>query len=269
MSRSWARLLAIVVSCGVLLIPLIAMVLGSLRAPGLAPAKGLELLPEPLSWSNYSLALSLVPLGTFIRNSLLVVVIAVPVTVLVASWAGFAIATAKPRIQRRLVVLSLIALMIPIVSLWIPRFALFKTLGMIDTLWPLIAPSLMATSPFFVLLFAMVYSRIPGSLYEAARLEGLSPLAIWRRVAFPLGRPATFAVAMLAFVFHWSNFTDALLYLHSQENFTAPLGTRALQGLEPALQSIFLAGAVMVTIPAVVAFLISQRAFFARVLDVR
>lgn len=259
---------AVLLLCLVFLLPLAFMVAGSLRLPGLPPARGFDWVPESLNTDNYRAVFELVPLWTTMRNSLLVVAVAVPVTVVIASWAGFAIATAEPRAQRRLVVVSLLALIVPVSALWVPRFAMFKWAGLTDTLWAVASPALMATTPFYVLLFALAYSRIPRNLFEAARLESMTPFQVWRRVAFPLGRPATFAVAMLAFIFHWSNFTDALLYLSTPERFTLPLGLRALQTLEPALHPIMLAGAVVATAPAVIAFFAAQRSFFTRVLEV-
>ena len=67
--------------------------------------------------------------------------------------------------------------MVPTTALWVPRFILFERVGLIDSLWVLMVPALMATSPFFVLIFALVYSRIPRNLFEAARVEGLSEFA--------------------------------------------------------------------------------------------
>lgn len=250
------------------MLPFLFMALGSLRDPTLLSARTFELVPDYLYFSNYEDVFAFAPLWTFMRNSLFVVVIAVPVTVLVASWAGFAIARAEPRARKRLVVVSLVALMVPATLLWIPRFVMFRWLDLVDTPWPLIAPALMATTPFYVLLFALVYVRIPKSLYEAAELEGLSPFAIWRRVAFPLGRPAVFAVAVLAFTWHWANFFDPLIYLSTPEKYTLPMGLRALGALEPRLYPLLLAGSVIAAAPPVVAFLAAQRAFFARTLEV-
>ena len=105
-----------------------------------------------------------------------VVAFAVPLTVLIASWAAFAMT----RLSRRGPVpdrASLVALMVPMTALLVPRFVIFRYLGMIDTYWPLIAPALMGTSPFYVLLFYWGFQRLPAELFEAARLEGLGPLA--------------------------------------------------------------------------------------------
>ncbi len=248
-------------------LPLFFMLAGALRRPGLAPPDGFEWLPLIRTWSNYSFAGDIVPLGTYALNSLVVVAVAVPLTVLIASWAGFAIATAEPVTRKRLVVISIVALMVPLSALWVARAALYQAAGLIDTPLALIAPALMATTPFYVLIFALAYGRVPRNVYEAAELDGLSPLQIWARVAFPLAKPAAFAVAVLAFAWHWSNFTDALLYITTAERSTLPLGLRDLYSLEPTNHPILLAGAVLVTLPAVVAFLSAQRAFFTRTLD--
>jgi multiple sugar transport system permease protein len=255
-------------ACVALLLPLFFMIVGSLRAPGLPPPDGVEWLPDPVTWSNYSLVENFIPLGQMVRNSLVVVALAVPLTVLVASLAGFAIVAARPRTRRVLVGLSLVALMVPAAALWVPRFALFKWLGLIDSFVPLVAPALMATSPFYVLLFALAYWRVPRNLFDAARLDGLTPLQVWRRVALPLSKPTVFAVAVLAFAVHWSSFVEPLLYLSSPDRFTVPLGLRALQTLEPANHPILLAASVLVTIPPVIAFLLAQRAFFSKTLEV-
>jgi multiple sugar transport system permease protein len=267
-TRGSTRAFGIVLLCLLFLTPLAFMVIGSLRTPGLPPPDGFEVVPDVLRTENYQDVFNFVPLREQMMNSLIVAAIAVPLTVLIASWAGFAIATSQPKTQRRLIVISFAALMVPASALWVPRFAMFRWADLIDTLVPLMAPALMATTPFYVLLFALVYARLPQELFEAAEIEGYSPFQVWRRVAWPLGRPAVFAVAVLAFVFHWSNFIDALLYLQTEGNTTLPLGLRALENLEPALHPILLAACVIATAPTVVAFFLAQRAFFRRTLEV-
>lgn len=265
--RRWRTAGAVVVSA-LFLLPLVFMVLGSFRPPGLAPPDGLELLPPEWTLRNYQIIFQILPLWRNIGNSFLVVVVAVPITVLVASLAGFALATSTGRAQKALVVVTVAAMLVPLTALWVPRFVLFKWLGLTNTLVPLIAPSLMATTPFYVLIFALAYFRIPKHIYEAAQLDGLSPFQIWGRIAFPLAKPAAFAIAVLAFVAYWSNFVDPLLYLSTNENFTLSLGLRSLQTLEPQNFPLLLAASVVATIPPVLAFLAAQRAFFVKTLEV-
>ena len=93
------------------------MISGSLRQAGLPPPRTPELLPSPLAWGNYERAFELVDLPRYTLNSLIVVAFAVPLTLLTASWAGFAMARLSRRPAGALVALSLIALMIPLTAL--------------------------------------------------------------------------------------------------------------------------------------------------------
>jgi multiple sugar transport system permease protein len=256
----WRHLPACLVAISFLL-PLVFMVTGSLRQAGLPPPRTPELLPSPLAFDNYERAYELVDIPRYALNSLIVVAATVPLTLLFASWAGYAMTRLPRRLVSALVVISFAALMVPVTALLVPRFVLFRELGLTNTYVPLVAPALMGLTPFYVLLYYWSFRRLPGELFEASRLEGLSPLQIWWRVAMPLVRPVTVAVGVLAAVFTWSNFLDPLIYLFDQELFTLPLGLRALAQLDPQNYPLLLAGAVTATAPVVAAFLYVQRYF--------
>ena len=261
-----ARALACIVVGLVFASPLVLMVLGSFRRPGLPPPDGLELVPDVARPRNYVDATTVVPLARQLLNSLAVVAVAVPLTVLLASLAGFAIVTAAPRTRRVLVLVSVLAMIVPVSGLWVPRTVLLDQLGLTDHTLTVAAPALMATTPLYVLLFALALSRLPRSLFEAARVEGLSPWRTWSRVAVPLSWPTAFAVGVLAFVAHWSNVIEPILWLSREQSWTAALGLRSLASLEPTFYPLLLAAAVIVTAPAVFLFALAQRAFFDRTL---
>ncbi len=211
---------------------------------------------------NYVTASTLVPMGRFAFNSLRVVVIAVPLTLLVASLAGFALTQLPERVQKLMIWLSLAALLAPPTALWLARFPLFKALGWVDTPWPLIAPALIGGTPFSVLLFYWTFRRLAPALFEAARLEGASPWQLWWHIALPLSANTAAGVAILSFVLFWGNFTDPLLYLRSEDQMTLPVGLRFLAQLDPIRWPVLMAGAVMLTLPVVVIFLVGQRYFW-------
>ena len=123
------------------------------------------------------------------------------------------------------------------------------------------APALLGLSPFYVLLFYWSFRRLPPELFEAARLEGVSPFRMWRRLAMPLVRPVTAAIALLAFIASWGNFLDPLVYLFDSDLYTLPLGLRSLSVLDRTNYPVLLAAAVVATAPVVVAFVVAQRFF--------
>jgi multiple sugar transport system permease protein len=237
------------------------MLSGSLREPGSAPPRSPELIPSPLSTASYGRAFDLVDLARHTVNSVLVTTLTVPIAVLVASWTGFALLLLVGRTRSLLIGLSFAALMIPVTALLVPRFAIFRWLGLTDTWVPLIAPALLGLSPFYVLLYYWSFRQLPRELFEAARLEGMKPFPMWRRVAMPLVRPVTVAIGLLAFIATWGNFLDPLIYLFDPDLYTLPLGLRSLETLGRTNHPVLLAGAVVATAPVVAAFLIAQRYF--------
>lgn len=244
-----------------MVMPLVWMIATSLRERGSVPPRRLEWIPDPVIWSNYRDVFAALPFATMAANSVIVTSIAVPLSVLCASWGGFALAQLMPRTRRWLVAVALIAALIPTTATWVTRFVLFSHLGLIDTWWPLILPALMGTSPLFVLVYLWSFMGIPRDIFEAARLDGTSAFRTWATIAFPLVRPTTIAIAMLTFTMHWNNFTDPLIYIQSLERQTLPFALSALHQLAPTDWPLLMAAAVMLTVPAVVVFLIGQRAF--------
>jgi multiple sugar transport system permease protein len=234
------------------------MVSGSLRPLGLTPPRTIHLLPWPISAEAYAEAFRIVPMARYITNSVIVAAFAVPLSVVVASWAGFAVARLPRRAGVALIGVTVVVLLIPGSALLVGRFTIYRSLGVTDSLVPLIAPSLLGSSPLFVLLFAWTFRRIDPQLYDIARESGLSPLQTWWRVAMPLSRPMTGAVALLAFVVSWSNFVDPLVYLYDRGLYTVPVGLRSLASVDITDRPAMLAGAVIATAPVVGVFLYLQ-----------
>ncbi|MBA3415393.1 MAG: carbohydrate ABC transporter permease [Chloroflexia bacterium] len=243
------------------LFPLFWLVSTSLQPTGQPLSRRLNPWPAAPAWENYAAVFGVVEFARFGLNSLLVVLVAVPLTVLVSSWAGFALARLPARPRRLLVALSFVVLMTPVTAVWLPRFLLFEAAGLIDNRLALVVPAFAGTSPLYALLFLWSCRRIPADLFEAAALDGAGPFRLWANVAMPLSRPTAVAVATLAFVASWGNFIDPLLYIRSAEKQTLPYGLQFLFQLDSTNWPVLMAAAAMATAPAVLAFLAAQRLF--------
>jgi len=246
------------------LLPLVWVVAASLRQPGLPPARTIEWIPDPVSIGNYAEMFRLLPFERYLLNSLIVVAIAVPLTLVTASMAGFAIAQLEAPLRRRLLVFAVALLMVPISALWLTRYLLFRQVGLVDDLGALIAPALMGSSPLFVLLFYWAFRRVPVEVYETARIEGAGALTVWQRVAMPLAIPTIVAVSILAFLLYWSDFISPTLYLKSPESYTLPVGVRQLQQLDRTNWPLLMAASVLLAAPTVLVFAVIQRQFLRR-----
>jgi len=230
---------------GLFLLPLVWAGLAALRPAG-TPLSAPLLAVRP-TLDAFVRLFAVVPIWRFTANSLLVVALAVPLTLLTASWAGFAMARLPRPSQRRWVLVSLMALMVPGVALWSSRFLIYSRLGLIDTVWALVAPAFMGSSPFYVLIFYRAFRRIPSAIYDAAELDGAGVLAMWGRVALPIARSSAAAVAVLAFVAYWGDYLSPLLYLSDARRYTLPVALQLLQQLGRSDYPLLMAGAAWAT----------------------
>lgn len=243
------------------LLPLLWMITAALREPGLPPPRSVEWFPTSPSPDNFGAVFDLLPFGRYLLNSLAVVMLAVPLTIITASMAGFSMALMERRSRSVMVVISVALLLVPVTALWLTRFLLFSWVGLTDSLLALVVPALAGSSPLFVLLYYWTFRRVSGDIFETAHLDGAGPVTVWRRIALPNAWPTTVAVAVLTFILFWSDFISPLLYLRDQGLYTLPLGLRQLQQLDPTDWPLLMAGAVMLTLPAVLFFLVVQHLF--------
>ncbi len=243
----------------VFVLPFVWAASASLRQPGLPPPRTIEWIPNPVTWGNYRRIFELLPMARYVLNSLIVTALAVPVTLVVASWAGLAMAQLEDPTRRRLIILSVLLLMVPVTAIWLTRFLIFRYLGLLNTRGSLIMTAFMGTSPLFVLLFYRAFRRLPTALFDAAHLDGASALTVWWRIALPLARATVVAVAVLTFLVFWGDFIDPLLYLRSQRLYTLAVGLRQLEQLDRTNWPLLLAGTMLMIVPAVLLFLAIQR----------
>src|SRR5262249_16349637 len=149
---------ALLLAC-LFITPLVWLALGSLQPPG-QTSQAFPLIPNLPSISNYWRTFQSYDLARPLLNSLLVAGVAIPLTLLTASGAGFAMSQLGDRMRRPILLLTVILMIVPLPALWLPRFVMFSAAGWIDSLWALISPALMGTSPFYVLLFYWTFRRI-------------------------------------------------------------------------------------------------------------
>jgi multiple sugar transport system permease protein len=155
--------------------------------------------------------------------------------------------------------------MLPIYITIIPRFLIFKTLGWIDTLNPLIVPAFFGGSAFNIFLLRQFFLTIPQDFDEAAYVDGANSFTVFWRIIIPLSIPALTTVAIFSFLGSWNNFIEPLIYLNTAKHFTLPLGLTwfrvvPMEQGEPR-DHLLMAASVTFTLPAVILFFVAQRYF--------
>jgi multiple sugar transport system permease protein len=243
-------------------VPLIVMVVGSLRRPGQPPRRRLDVVPQEFSVESYRRAFDLVDLSRQLVNSLVASALAAAIAVVTSSLAGLAIARTERRVSNTLTGLAVVGLVVPPSAVVVGRLVIYRQLGVVDTLVPLVAPALYGVTSFAVLMFAFAFRRVPSELFEVAEVEGLGPLDVWGRVALPAARSMVIAVAMLVFAVTWGDFLTPLTAITSESRFTLPLGLRQLQYVGRQDVPVLLAACAVATAPVVVLFALLQRFLF-------
>jgi len=243
------------------LLPFVWMVVSSLKREIDVFRLPVQWIPDPVTWSNYvEVWTGRYPLTRYIGNSLLVATARVAGELLTASLAAYAFSRLKFRGRDMLFILYVSTLIIPHQMLLVPRFILYRQLGIYDTLWALILPGIFTV--FGTFLLRQFFLTIPKDMTDAARVDGANELQIWWQIVLPMSKPALASLAILAFVWSWNDYETPLVMLTSEEKFTIPLGlTRYFDesgGFSAALIS---AGAVSSLIPIFIVFLALQRQF--------
>jgi ABC-type glycerol-3-phosphate transport system permease component len=265
----FGRVVLHVVAIGIVLLfvgPLFWLVSSSLKDPTEIVTYPPQAFPAVPQWENYLKPFRRVPFARFIVNSTIVSGLSVVGTLI--SCAATAYGFAKFRFPGRNLLFGLVlaTLLLPKEVTIIPLFLLFRQIGWIDTLLPLIVPSFFAASggAFFIFLLRQFFLTIPNDFSEAATLDGASSVQIFRLIILPLSMPALSTVAIFSFLSHWNDFLEPLIFLNSPENLTLALGLRFLQTApaegEP-LEHVLMAGAVIYMLPVMILFIFCQRYF--------
>lgn len=179
--------------------------------------------------------------------------------------AGYGFAKYRFAGRRASFAVLLGSVMVPATALVIPTFIMFSQLGMTNTIWAVILPSLL--NPFGVYLMH-VYAReaVPDELLDAGRVDGAGEFRIFRQVALPMLRPAIVTVLLLSVVASWNNYFLPLAMLSDNRLFPVTVGIGLWQGIASAnnaggtsLWSIIILGSLVSVIPLIIAFLTLQK----------
>jgi len=220
-------------------------------------------IPNPVLWRNYVDLFYKLPFMRFIGNTLLIVVSNVFSAVLMGSLAGFAFARLKAPGKSFAFILLISTMLLPSQVTLIPRYIIFKTLGMIDTFWPLILPGWLGGGPFEIFLFRQFFMTLPLELDDAARIDGCGTVRIYWNVVMPLSRPVIATIGIFNFIWAWSDLFNPLIYLNSMEKFTLALGLATLQRTAEMSTrwELVMAGSIVSIVPMVIIFFLGQNYF--------
>ncbi|MFJ3956184.1 carbohydrate ABC transporter permease [Arthrobacter sp. NPDC090010] len=240
-------------------LPLLWMVLNSFKQPGEIVTMDLKILPQAPTLDNYHTAMTTVPFGQFFTNSVIVTAVGSAIKVSLAILTAYALVFVRFPFKNAVFIIILVALMVPAQVSILPNYILIAGLGGKNTLWGIILPGL--GTAFGTFLLRQHFLTLPGSILEAAELDGAGHWRRLWRVVVPVSLPSIATVALVTVVSEWNDYIWPLIITDKPESMTLPVGLTLLQNSESngAGWGILMAGSVLVILPVLLIFAMLQR----------
>ena len=216
-------------------------------------------LPTTFSFGSFERAWSGATISTYFRNSLIVTLGTVLLTVFCATLAGYSFSKLRWRGSGFFYFFVLSWIAIPPLLLIVPVYVEIVNLHLLDTYWSVILLYTALTLPFNVYLMAAFFRSLPDELLEAARIDGAGLHRSFLQIMVPLARPAIATLCIFNFLWAWNEFLYALLLLTSDDVKTLTVGVLQLQGRFTTDYPALMAGLLITSLPVVGVYLLFQR----------
>jgi ABC-type glycerol-3-phosphate transport system permease component len=220
-----------------------------------------EWIPNPFRWQNYPEALIYKPFGTYLFNTIKIVLLNEVAILLSASFCGYGFARIRFPGRDFWFSIVLATLMVPYFVLMVPQFIMFSRLGWVDTILPLTFPLFFGGGAFNIFLFRQFFRSLPEELADAGRIDGCSEFGIYWRIMLPLCKPALATVAVFTFLNAWNDYIGPLLYLRSDYNFTVAIGLATFRSVMRTEWNLLMAASTAMILPVILLFFFAQRYF--------
>lgn len=221
--------------------------------------RDIVLFPRSLTLGHFSRVLSDPGFLQFARNSILVTLGVVVLTMLLGFMAAAAMARFDYRGRKASIVLVLCIQMVPVEGLIISMYVMLESMGLLDRLLGVTATYLALALPFTIWTLRGFIANIPAELEEAAQVDGCSRFQSFFRILLPLVAPGVAAASVFAFILAWNEFVLANVVLLSAQNQTLPLWLAGFQSSYKEMDwSGLMASSTLFALPVIVFFIIVQ-----------
>jgi raffinose/stachyose/melibiose transport system permease protein len=247
------------------ILPLLSMLSAALQPADRIPT-GL-VWPATPHWENFVTAFTVGHVWILLGSSLLIVVVVVPVSLLFATLAGYALGNLRVPGGRVVLVAMVLGLTIPFEAIVIPLYYQITSYGVLNTQWAIILPLIGLYMPFGVFWMRAHFLGVPRELSEAARVDGAGVIQEFTRIQLPLARPALSALGILLFLWTWNQFLLPLVLVDDPDKRTMAGALGAFQGQYIDALPLLFAAALIVMLPTILVYVIFQRQFIRALLQ--
>jgi raffinose/stachyose/melibiose transport system permease protein len=261
----WTGRLLLIVLMVVTIVPFVSLFTTALHPSRTVPP-GMS-WPDDPQWGNFLQAFQDAHMDALLTSSVLIVLGVVPISVVLATMAGFAIGHLRIGGSRALFILFLLGLTLPLAGIIIPLYYVVRSLGFYDTKLAIILPLIGLYMPFGVFWMRAHFLGMPHELSEAARVDGASLRDLFWRIHVPLAKPAVASLAILLTVWTWNQFLLALVLVENPTERTMAGALGTFLGQYNNDIPLLMAGSLVILTPTLIVFLIFQRQFISALLQ--
>jgi multiple sugar transport system permease protein len=238
--------------------PAVWILLTSLKTEAELFRKPITYWPSDPTITNYINAFTTQPLLTYVKNSLIVATFATLLSLVISSFAAYAIARLNLRHRQLILSIIIASSMFPLITLLVPIFETMRALGWLNQYIALVLPYTVLNLPVCTLVLVSFFQSIPKDLENAAMIDGCSRLGALWRIVIPLAAPGVFTAGILAFVNAWDEFLLALSLNSSAGMRTLPVGIALYQGEYTFPWPVISAALIIAIVPIAIVIAIFQ-----------
>ena len=218
----------------------------------------LTLWPETLQWVNFAEVFKTIPVGTYLKNSIIVCVSVVLIQYLIIVPCAYSLAKYDYKGKPLVFGLVMLGQMIPMQLTFLPVYFMFSKTGLINSHMSLILPFI--SNPFGIFMLRQYFMQIPSEIIEAARLDNASDMKIMFKIMMPMVKSALVTIGLLAFISNWNNYFWALIMTNQDAIRTLPIGISLLKDSETlARWNIIMAGNLLLVLPMLALYIIASK----------
>jgi len=258
----WFRILVnviLVVACAAAVYPALRILTVSLRPGDRLLSTSLALIPPDATLDNYRSVIFEKGFLLWLWNSVLITISTAFTGLIIAATSAYAFSRWKFHGRNAFLVFLLATQMIPAAMMMVPLYIISARLGLINTYRGLVISYSVSSVPFSIWIMKGYYDTIPGSLEEAATIDGASRMYILWRIILPLAAPALAVVFLFNFMSSWNDFLLARIMLQKPQMYTWPLGLQSLQAQFATEWGAYAAASLLLAVPVASLFLYTSK----------
>ncbi|WP_147804215.1 carbohydrate ABC transporter permease [Alkalicoccus halolimnae] len=221
-------------------------------------------LPDYFTLENFAIAWEQANLGSAMINSFLITAGAAVILILFGSMAAYPLARKNTKLNKAVLILFVAIMVVPPLTALVPLYQLVVDIGLLNTRTIAVLVNAAAFMPLTIFLYSgFIRSTIPKELEEAARIDGANTLGIFFKIVFPLLKPVTASVLIVACVFIWNDYQFAIFFLQSSDVHTLTVTMDSYFTENQHNLGLVAAAAFIAMLPMAIMFLMLQKYFIA------